>query len=75
MAGGHRSHRAWVERVFAPQLEGLPVEGRERTVVLLATVLDVSLWKRLRRDEGLAEREAREHLRVLVGGVLATVAS
>ncbi|MCB0895862.1 MAG: TetR/AcrR family transcriptional regulator [Nocardioidaceae bacterium] len=73
--GGHRSHRAWVERVFAPQLTGLRGRRRERTVVLLAAALDVSLWKRLRRDEGLDEDATAEHLRVLVDGVLATVAA
>ncbi|HEU5035490.1 MAG TPA: TetR/AcrR family transcriptional regulator [Nocardioides sp.] len=73
--GGHRSHRAWVEHVFAPQLAGLRGKRRERTVVLLATALDVSLWKRLRRDEGLDAGSTAEHLRVLVEGVLATVAA
>jgi AcrR family transcriptional regulator len=71
--GGHRSHRAWVERVFAPQLKGVRGRRRERTLVLLATALDVSLWKRLRRDEGLSVEATTEHLRVLVSGVLATV--
>jgi hypothetical protein len=42
--------------------------------VLLAAALDVSLWKRLRRDEGLDADATAEHLRVLVEGVLATVA-
>ena len=73
--GGRRSHRAWVEHVFAPQLKGLRGRRRERTVVLLATALDVSLWKRLRRDEGLDEESTAEHLRALVDGVLATVAA
>lgn len=73
--GGRRAHRAWVEHVFAPQLKGLRGARRERTVVLLATALDVSLWKRLRRDEGLDPDATTDHLRVLVEGVLATVAA
>lgn len=73
--GGHRSHRSWVERVFAPQLKGLRGVRRERTIVLLAAALDVSLWKRLRRDEGLDPATTADHLRVLVEGVLATVSS
>lgn len=73
--GGARAHRAWIDQVFAPQLKGLRGKRRERTVVLLSAVLDVSLWKRLRRDEGLSAGETEEHLRVLVGGVLATVAT
>ena len=73
--GGHRAHRAWVEHVFAPQLNGLRGHRRERTAVLLASALDVSLWKRLRRDEGLDAASTADHLRVLVEGVLATVAA
>jgi hypothetical protein len=46
---------------------------RERTVVLLAAALDVAMWKRLRRDEGLSAEATGDHLRVLVEGVLATV--
>ena len=71
--GGRRAHRAWVEQVFAPQLKGVRGQRRERTVVLLAAALDVSMWKRLRRDEGLSAEMTGEHLRVLVDGVLATV--
>lgn len=73
--GGRRFHRAWVEEVFAPQLRGLRGRRRERTVVLLATALDVSLWKRLRHEEGLDAEATADHLRALVEGVLATVAA
>lgn len=70
--GGRASHRAWVEHVFAPRLEGLRGTARERTVVLLATSLDALVWKRLRRDQGLSVDETAAHLRLLVEGVLAT---
>ena len=70
--GGRASHRAWVEHVFAPQLKSLRGKRRERTALLLATMLDVLVWKRLRRDEGLSVDETAEHLRLLVDGVLAT---
>jgi AcrR family transcriptional regulator len=71
--GGRQAHRAWVEHVFAPQLKGLRGKRRERTVVLLATSLDVLVWKGLRRDQGLGPQETAVHLRMLVEGVLATV--
>jgi len=71
--GGRQAHRAWVEHVFAPQLGRLRGARRERTVVLLATALDVSVWKRLRREQGLGVAATADHLRVLVSGVLATV--
>jgi AcrR family transcriptional regulator len=72
---GRRAHREWVEEVFAPQLKGLRGVRRERAVVLLASVLDVSMWHRLRRVEGLDAASTEAHLRVLVEGVLATVAA
>jgi AcrR family transcriptional regulator len=70
--GGRLAHRSWVEHVFAPQLRGMRGKRRERTVVLLATSLDVLVWKALRRDQGLDVDATAEHLRRLVDGVLAT---
>ena len=70
--GGRASHRAWVEHVFAPQLKSVRGKRRERTALLLATTLDVLVWKRLRRDEGLSVDETAAHMRLLVDGVLAT---
>jgi AcrR family transcriptional regulator len=69
--GGRQAHRSWVEHVFAPQLKGMRGKRRERTVVLLATALDVLTWKALRRDQRLDQAETGAHLRVLVEGVLA----
>ena len=43
---------------------------RERTTVLLATSLDVLVWKALRRDQGLDPDRTADHLRALVEGVL-----
>ena len=70
--GGREAHRAWVEHVFAPQLKSVRGKRRERTALLLATTLDVLVWKRLRRDEGLSVDETAAHMRLLVDGVLAT---
>lgn len=70
--GGRAAHRAWVEHVFSPQLRGLRGKRRERTVVLLATALDVLTWKALRRDQRLERAATGEHLRLLVAGVLAS---
>jgi AcrR family transcriptional regulator len=71
LEAGRRAHRGWVERVFAPQLKGLRGKRRERTIVLLATSLDVLVWKALRRDQGLDPDATADHLRVLVEGALA----
>jgi AcrR family transcriptional regulator len=68
---GRAWHRAWVEEVFAPQLKARRGSSRDRVLTLLATALDVSTWKTLRRDEGLAAAETEIHLMALVEGVLA----
>lgn len=73
--GGRVFHRAFVERVFAPQLQPVDEAARERTVNLLVTVLDVHAWKLLRRDQGLDRDRTAEHLRTLVQAVLDTVAA
>jgi AcrR family transcriptional regulator len=68
---GRAWHRAWVEEVFAPQLKRRRGAARDRVVTLLATVLDVTTWKTLRRDEGLDPSQTEIHLKALVEGVLA----
>ena len=68
--GGHAFHRDYVERAFAPQLARRRGARRERLVVLLGSVLDVAMWKRLRRDLGLDREATAAHLRLLVEGVL-----
>jgi AcrR family transcriptional regulator len=71
VAGGRRSHRAWVGKVFAPQLAQARGKARDRRLRLLVAALDVTMWRQLRRDEGLDPHETREHLVALVEGVLA----
>jgi AcrR family transcriptional regulator len=68
--GGRRAHREWVEEMFTPQLGRRRSKFRERRVTLLAAVLDVTMWQQLRRDQGLGQEETREHLTMLVEGVL-----
>ena len=69
--GGRRAHREWVEEMFTPQLGHRRSKLRERRLRLLAAVLDVTMWRQLRRDQGLHQAETREHLTMLVEGVLA----
>lgn len=71
VAGGRAAHREFVEAAFAPQLARHRGAPRERLVLLLLTALDVTVWKRLRRDEGLSVEDTTDHLRALVDGVLA----
>jgi hypothetical protein len=58
--------------MFAPQLAGIRGARLERMVRLLAAVLDVTVWKQLRRDDGLSVRSTRDRLERLVTAVLST---
>ena len=52
---GRALHREWVERTFAPMLEGWEGRGRERRLAELITVTDLMVWKLLRHDLGLSQ--------------------
>jgi len=64
-------HRAWLNDVLGPHLEGLPPRERERRVTALYAATDVYLWKLLRRDLNLDRHLAEETFGRLVRGVLA----
>jgi AcrR family transcriptional regulator len=55
---GRQYHRAWVEKTFAPQLEGLKGKVRLRRVATLALATDVLAWRFLRHHSGLSRAEA-----------------
>jgi AcrR family transcriptional regulator len=69
-AEGRRTHRNWVETVFAPQLEDRAT--RDEAVDLLVVATDVSTWKLLRRDRGLDRATVQRRMRRLVSAVLAS---
>src|SRR5689334_2371139 len=50
MAIGRRSHRKWVEGVFADDLARVSSEHREQLAAELIAIMDVYTWKLLRRD-------------------------
>ncbi len=56
---GVESHYAWVEAVFAPDLDGLPRGERRARRAALATATDVYVWYLLRRREGLGKEATR----------------
>jgi AcrR family transcriptional regulator len=56
---GVESHYAWVEEVFAPDLDGLPRGERRARRAALATATDVYVWHLLRRREGLGKEATR----------------
>lgn len=67
---GRRTHRAWVEQVFAPQLAARPPAARAALTDLLVVATDVYTWKLLRRDRALERAHAEERIRTLIGALL-----
>jgi AcrR family transcriptional regulator len=70
---GKRTHRTWVEDVFAPHLADLSPAVREEVVDLLVVATDVYTWKLLRRDRGHSRIQTEHRMNTLVGAVLATL--
>jgi AcrR family transcriptional regulator len=71
---GRRSHREWVETVFAPQLGERPAEHREALTDLLVVASDVYTWKLLRRDRKLNRDAAEDRVRQMLTALLAVPA-
>jgi hypothetical protein len=66
---GKALHRAWVEQVFAPYLDG--ADDREELTDLLVVATDVYTWKLLRRDRRHGRARTESRMRHLVERVLA----
>ena len=47
---GRANHRAWVEKIFAPMVEGEPEALRHLTLDAITAATDVYVWQKLRRD-------------------------
>ena len=57
---GRAWHRLWVERTFAPLLDGVSGGDRERRLVALVVATDLLVWKLLRREMGLGRKTAEQ---------------
>lgn len=66
---GRAVHREWVTRTFAPQLDRLRGAARERRLAQLVAVCDVYVWKLLRRDMSLGQRQTETALAELIEGL------
>jgi AcrR family transcriptional regulator len=64
--GGRRYHWSWVERTFAPLIDGLQGSTRKRRVAALVVITDVYTWKLLRRDLGLSRADTERVLLELI---------
>jgi len=55
---GRAYHRAWAQKTFAPQMQGLRGATRERRLSAIVVATDLLVWKLLRRDMALERAEA-----------------
>ena len=66
---GRVMHREWVERTFAPLLDGRSGEARGRLLAQLVAVCDVYVWKVLRKDMGLSRGQTELALREMIAAL------
>jgi AcrR family transcriptional regulator len=59
---GRKTHRIWVESVFAPFLERIDGQARRALVDALVAVTDVFTWKLLRLDLGRSRGEVESFM-------------
>ncbi|QGN32269.1 TetR/AcrR family transcriptional regulator [Microlunatus sp. Gsoil 973] len=67
---GRQFHRAWIEKVFAPQLASAGTDRAPVVAGLLVTILDVATWHQLRYLDGRSVTRTKSDLRHLIEGVL-----
>jgi len=66
---GRALHVQWVEDTFAPWL--LPLDtSRQKRLAQLVALMDVAVWKVLRRDRGLSKAETELAMREMVTALL-----
>jgi AcrR family transcriptional regulator len=63
---GMKFHRQWVEKTFAPWMDGLPRAARSDRVARIASLTDVYMWHLLRRRYGLSRKQTETAIRELV---------
>lgn len=68
---GRREHRAWLEKVFAPQLQPWSGVERKQRVDMLVAASDLYLWRLIRRDMGRSVADYAMTVRQLIDGALA----
>jgi AcrR family transcriptional regulator len=66
-AAGRAYHRHWVERTFAPLLDGLHGASRRRRLAAMVAATDLLVWKLLRADMELGRTDAEAAMAQLIG--------
>jgi AcrR family transcriptional regulator len=64
--GGRAFHLQWCKEAFAPALKGLRGAKRERRLAQFVALTDIYVWKLLRRDRGLSQRQTKVALREML---------
>ena len=67
---GRQEHRAWIERAFAANLQGLSPSQARKRVDRLVVALDLYVWKLVRRDMGRPVAELQDMMERLVAAAL-----
>jgi AcrR family transcriptional regulator len=67
---GRAGHYEWVERTFAPFLEGRAGAERERLRAALIAACDLYVWKILRRDLGLSRGQTEVALVEMIAALV-----
>ncbi len=66
IVGGRRYHGSWVERTFAPLIDGREGAARKRRIACLVVITDVYTWRLLRRDLGMSPADTERILVELI---------
>lgn len=69
---GRIAHRAWVERVFAPDLESHQNQAYRTLLTQLVVLTDVYTWKLMRLDGGLSRPETESAILNMIDSLLAS---
>lgn len=67
---GRAQHRAWIAQAFAPWLDGLDAEARQRRIDALVVAGDLYVWKLIRRDMQRSVAEYRELVMQMFAGAI-----
>jgi AcrR family transcriptional regulator len=70
LSAGRRTHRKWVEEVFAPQLAVVASRERGALVDELVVVTDVYTWKLLRLNLGMERGPAERRVRAMIAALV-----
>ena len=69
---GRNVHEAWVIKHCQPVLEGLRGAAHQRQLMAAIAATDIYVWKLLRLDRGMTQRDVEKAMLALLGGLQRT---